>query len=389
MLLLYAVGFVLLSSWIALNGSREFGMPVFDSQAYYYAVQLAWQGQNPFDLNAAQALAVMQTGTSGSVTAFLYPPPSLMALAWMKPLTHGQSFVGLLVLGQICLLGVLWMAHRSGGRWWTMALLITVWTPIHNTFEQGQVGVLILTCLAGAMLSRSAIGVTAGALGKITPAAMFVWLARLRLWPEIAKGVGIGLAIYALSLFWISWEAQADYITRVLPALITGGVDTLGVPHPDAVTLNHSLGQLVRWTPGLGEHRVFAEGFLKLALVSVWFACPMRRPRAGAAALIVLLTLMPALVWEAHFVYLLLPAWIGIESWSSLKSPWRALLVLSLLGCAVHSDWTEPIQWMMPELTGFWLIHKQLAALGLFAVCMHRMTAPLQDSENAAEPVRR
>ncbi len=102
-----------------------------------------------------------------------------------------------------------------------------------------------------------------------------------------------------------------------------------------------------------------------------------------------LITLMPALVWAAHFVYLLLPAWIGVESWSSLQRSWRALLVLSLVGCAVHSDWTEPIQWVMPELTGFWLIHKQLAALGLFAVCMHRMTAPLLESEKGAEPVRR
>ena len=383
-LLVYVVGFVLFSSWMALNSTREVGMPVFDSRAYYYAVQLAWQGENPFDFAAAQALALELTARPLTLTPYLYPPPSLMALAWMKPLTHDQSFGVLLLLGHLCLLGVLWMVHRSGGRWWTMALLITVWSPIHNTFEQGQVGVLILTCFAAAMLSRSPVGVAAGGLGKITPAAMLLWMARLRLWRPIVKVVAIGVGVYALSLLWISWEAQQDYLTRVLPALITGRVDTLGVPHPDAVTLNHSLGQFVRWTPGLDGHRAIAEGLLKLALVGVWFACPMRRPRAGAAALIVLITLMPALVWEAHFTYLLLPAWVGIESWSSLKRPWRALLVLSVLGCAVHSDWTEPIQWVLPELTGLWLVHKQLAALGLFAICVHQMTAEEASDEAAA-----
>jgi hypothetical protein len=370
LLLLYLTGFVWFSTWQALTSTRE-----TDSRAYHYAVQLAARGENPFDLAAAESIATELTGRALSLTPYLYPPPSLVALSWMKPLTHEQSFVGLIALGHICLFGLLWMVHRAGGRWWLMAGLIGIWSPIHNTFEKGQVSVLILLSFAAVLLARSPVGVAAGALGKVTPAGMVAWMARLRQWRGIGRAAAVAAILYVPSLLWIPWEWHLDYFQRVLPALASGHVERLGVLPPDEVTLNHSLGQMVRWIPGLSAHQVLAELSIKLALVAIWFRRPMREPWAGAGALIVLLTVFPAIVWEPHFVYLLLPAWVAVESWAMLGRRWRALLVVSVVGCAVHSDWTEPIQWYFPELTPLWQIHKQLAALGLFSVCVHRMAA--------------
>ncbi len=321
LLLLALVGHLLLQAgpaWKKVHGSKG----ARDFSSYYYAAEVALEGGNAYDTKALSA-AARADGTRKGVNPFFYPPPFVLAVAWVGAVSLQAAFELWFGLNEallfLCLgLGV-W---RFGVPLWAAGALLCTWSPIPDNAWMGQANLLALApALAGLAVARSrpvvgGVLVGTAAMFKMSPALfLLAWLlAGNRRAVLAAVATAVGLSVLSLPL--VPFAVQRQFYLEILPGFSTG--DYHGLTVPISLQANHSLPDL--WDrllpdPGelLGKGAQRAAALSLVALIGAWAWRVRHRPESPASigALTVLMVVAPVYTYEHHLVFLLVAVGIA------------------------------------------------------------------------------
>lgn len=334
-----------------------------DFASYYYGVQVASLGENPYEKRQLKARARAE-GTRKSVHPFFYPPPFLLAMQWTRALDlHGAYKLWFWVDALATLLAglALWRMVPKESTWLIGAAVLAWASSIPNNHLMGQANLPVLAItLWGLLLSESetpadwkpwAGGALVGvaAMLKMSPGLLVLWWLVQGRWREALAACGTAVLLSLLSLPVVGLEHQIFFFTQVLPDFSDGGYGGLSVP----IELfgNHSIANL--WAQVWpGENALSAKaktattatvGLLTLALLAGTWRTPKGLYRwAAVSALLVLMVLTPVYAYEHHVVFAL-PAWFVLAAaLQQRKLHWTWLLVL--VPAFVVSSWPI-LQW--------------------------------------------
>jgi hypothetical protein len=213
-----------------------------DFASYYLAGVSARQGISPYDHDAQQQLG-RQHQLGFEAYPFLYPPAFALVMQPLGDLSYPRARQAWMLLSTLALLAALALTWRLT---WQLADLLevqnraAVWivlaaftaaslnsTGVHNDIRAGSVGILLYLCGAGmatALLQqRAAAGGALLGLAtvlKLTPAAIFAWMAWRRRWTWLLVGASI-LLLAALASEWHwGFGIHREYVESALwPAL--------------------------------------------------------------------------------------------------------------------------------------------------------------------------
>lgn len=288
-----------------------------DFASYYYALQVALDGHDPYDTKALSAMARKEK-TRTAVHPFFYPPPYLLSVSWAAPLTLKQAYIGMMVVNEVMLAGCLVVAVGAFGvPTWAALLLISTYTPIPDNMAMGQANlVALLPAMLGLAVARRngwAGGVLVGIAGmlKMSPALFLLYWALRRQWKPIVAAAGTAVALSLLTLPLVSFADQLRFYTEILPGFSSG--DYHGLTVPISLEANHSIPDLYdRLFPTkadtLSSTAQAASSATMLALLGLW-GWVFRKPgheSAAIGALTVLMVVSPVYTYEHHLVFLLL-----------------------------------------------------------------------------------
>ena len=367
-------------AWKEVEGNRS-GR---DFASYYYALQVATAGGDPYDTEALEKLA-KEERTRKMVHPFFYPPPFLLAMGWAKPLSLVTAYRLMLLFNELLLAGCLWTMYRgfSIGLPW-IALLLCFWSPIPDNAWMGQANLLaLLPTLAGLALARQrpvAGGILVGIAGmlKMSPALFLLHFALRRNWRAVFAGMGTAVALSVLALPLVGWDIQLHFYRDVLPGFSTGDYNGLSVP----ITLpaNHSLPDLLnRAFPSGGDQlsgtaRLLSQVALIVGLAgwAFWFrpraAEPPEREALAIGALSLLSVMLPVYTYEHHLVFLLL-AVAAVGQAATGKIRW--IYAGTFFFLAWPLAWLRGAQNMLPFLSVPIRESKFIAELLLLGLCMY------------------
>lgn len=370
------VGLQLAPAWQKVapdKGGRDFA-------SYYYALQVALDGHDPYDTKALSARARAEKTRNG-VHPFFYPPPYLLSVLWAAPLTLRQAYVGMMVVNELMLAGCVVLAVGAFGvPTWVALLLITTYTPIPDHMAMGQANLLALfPAMLGLAVARRngwAGGALVGVAGmlKMSPALFLLYWALRRQWRPVVAAMATAIALSVATLPLVSFADQLRFYTDILPGFSSG--DYHGLTVPISLEANHSIPDLYdRLFPTkantLSATAQTASTVTMLALLGLW-GWVFRKPgheTAAIGALTVLMVVSPVYTYEHHLVFLLLA--VGAAADLSLGF---ALVYFFLAWSLTMLRWTSA---HLPEaLHGLVRESKFLAEAGLFVLLCLRTRAP-------------
>ncbi|MEQ1571105.1 MAG: glycosyltransferase family 87 protein [Myxococcota bacterium] len=327
-----------------------------DFASYYYAVEVANQGGDPYakgQLNNAARLQGLRTG----VHPFLYAPPFLLGMAWVAGFDLPSAFhlwFWLHELTAVAAAIVLWRWWRplSPSVGWVIAVVFGCMTAIPNNHMMGQANFPGLALALGGLWAtesgRPRLGgalMGAACMLKMSPALFVVWWMVRREWVAVAASIVSGAVLSVAALPFAGPMVQWRFYTEILPSFSSGNYNGLAVPV--GMFGNHSVPNLLdQLWPGTsaGLSRLARFGSSTFALASLaglgwaFFTRPGDREpdgfaRAGQAAVYgVLLLLIPVYTYEHHLVFALpaaVLAALGIET-GRLGPRWVVPTALSI-----------------------------------------------------------
>jgi alpha-1,2-mannosyltransferase len=303
-----------------------------DFASYYYAVKVGAEGGDPYNrvhLNQAARLDGVREG----VHPFLYAPPFLLALSWVKAFDLGEAFHIWFWLHELCALAaafVLWRWWRplSPVVGWVIVALFALMTAIPNNHAMGQANFPgLFLALLGLWQTERGRPVVGGALMglacmlKMSPALFVVWWLIRKQWTAVAAAVGAGVVLSLMALPFAGPSVQWRFYTQILPTFSSGEYNGLAV----SIQLfgNHSVPNLLdAWLPSPTDalspaaravSALFSLGSLAALAWAFWEGRPDALARAAqSSAFGVLLLLIPVYTYEHHLVFALPAATIAI-----------------------------------------------------------------------------
>ena len=379
-------GLQLLDGWDKVRGVKH-GR---DFASYHYALHAAWEGLDPYDKAELASLAKAE-GTRKAVHPYFYPPPFLLTMAWVRPLSLPAAYQAWFWLDSLFLLAALLalIRWRPGPPALVMgAVLLASFTPLINNHVMGQANLPVVALVAGGLLAeRRGRGVLGGVLIgvacmlKMSPGLLVAWWLVRREWRPAVAAIGTAVALTLLSLPLVGLDGQLHFYTEILPGLGQG--DYNGLTVEIAMFGNHSIPNLFAqlWPGGrttLSTAARVASGATSLGLVAGAFWC-LRAPKddldhlSAAGALVVLMLLVPVYTYEHHVVFAVIP-WIAVACalWEGrLHRAWLVGLVPAyVLGAWQLSHWKQvaldqgpALSWAMQEAKAFALILLGVACL--------------------------
>jgi hypothetical protein len=278
-----------------------------DFLAYFNAAQHWLSGQPIYDLT------VSSTGSCGT---YQYPPPFVLVAAPFSLLGFDAGnwlWIGFLI--GCWGVGTAILPLRIGTRW-TVLLLGAIGWPLIFGVRIGQVAPILYLVFAYAWrnLDRPVsfgASVAIGALVKLQPALLAMWLLSRRAWRALAAAAAAGLAIAALAAV----LGLGDWL----------GLATLLRSLTDAVTVstNMAIGATLH---NLGMSASLAgtiQTLNTIAILLVVIAAGLWLPRTpGFLVAVVCTQLISPIVWSHYALLLLLP--IG---WLLDRRQWWAAVV--------------------------------------------------------------
>ena len=333
-LLLAYVGVSVIPAWRGLHGPHN----AKDWASYYYGAQVLAEGGDPYALPLLQQ-AAQADGFAQTVYPYLYPPPFLLEVWWMVPLSAPVSRDILFALNQAAWLGlgvVLW-------RWFRPPLLLlgvlaVTLTPVTHAGRLGQVNGIVALLVAAALWRRSGGLLSAAAMIKMSPALYLpVWAAQGR-WRAVLLSVVGAVGLSVLALLVVPLEVQVHFYRDLLPGFSSGAYNGLQVPV--GLNANHSIPSAldVLW-PGPDDYTLSAgvrSVSSVLLLVALALAAWLSRRVSGVlseaclfGALTVALVVLPVYAYEHHLALLALPvAALGAALLSGRLPGWSWALAL-------------------------------------------------------------
>ena len=180
---LWHIASVFTPAWVTVSqkpgNTRDFA-------SFYYAVQVASEGGDPYDRTALERSA-SASGKNRSVHPYFYPPPFLAAMSWVEPFDIRVAYKIWFWLDELALLAaalILW-------RWWrplgplvgpVVAVSMALLTAAPNNHLMGQMNFPALALAVGGLwleeddrpwLGGALLG--AACMWKMSPALLVVW----------------------------------------------------------------------------------------------------------------------------------------------------------------------------------------------------------------------
>lgn len=387
------VGHVLVQAgpaWQKVHGSgagRDFA-------SYYYAAEVALDGGDPYD-NGAVVAAARAEKVRKSVHPYFYPPPFLLTVAWVGPLSLQASYEAWFFLNEALLLVCLGLGVWAFGvPLWAAALLLWTWSPIPDNAWMGQANLLALApALAGLALAErrpwlGGVLVGIAAMLKMSPALFLGWWLLRGQWRPAVAAVGTAIGTTLLSLPLVGLDAQLRFYTEVLPGFSKG--DYHGLRVPISLEANHSVGDLAdRLFPGPGDllsepaQRVMRVALVALLGLWAWRARRAVDAPAALGALTVLMVVTPVYTYEHHLVFLVVAmgsaaGLVGrrvLQDWQAGRRgaavAWAAALATTWFCIAWPLPWLREAQRALPEQLAFLTREsKTFGEAALFLICV-------------------
>jgi len=300
---------------LLLNAHIEFG---YDFQSYWSAAQRAQMGQTPY---APHML-------SGSVDAigtdhYRYPPPLALVLSALVPLGRAWGLWIWTAVSAAVLIaaleGVRRLATDRRVRIWFWPAVI-LFIPTTMAMLEGNVTPLLAACFAailiGAKTNRpllTGLGWGLGALLKLEPGLLAVWLLRRRAWAALGLGLATIVIVSALSLIWpagiVGWR---DYPTALL-SMLSGS---------SAYVQNATPASLLQLSlPALREISTLLMIIQAMAAVALVWMTANRSIAASFMLASAAAVLMGPPIW-AHSLLVLLPAGLYLYDADPQVRPW-------------------------------------------------------------------
>ncbi len=335
------------------RGARDFA-------SFYYAVHAAADGADPYDDATLERLA-REDGTRASVHPFFYPPPFLLAFAWVLPLSLRTAFRVWFVADHLFLLAVLlalWRWHPRPASAVFLAVAAVTFSPVADNDWMGQVNLFVLALVVVGLLAverkRDVFGgvlLGTACLCKMSPALLVAWWLLHRRWRAVATAVVTGFVLSILSLPLVNLDLQREFYTEILPGFGAGRYHALTVPI--ALPTNHSIASLLHEVfPGtrtaLSSTARLLSQVIALGLLGGTAWLFRRRPPDSLAALcqagtvVVLLLVLPVYTYEHHMVWMLVPYAAAFAAAAEGRLG-RAALVALVLAYAVQA---LPLDWL-------------------------------------------
>ena len=328
--MLWHVLAVLSPGWVSTAEKKNNGR---DFASYYYAVQAASAGADPYDKRML-AKAARKQGERRSVHPFFYPPPFLLAMAWALPLDLHSAYHLWFWLDELAALAAMlalwgwWRELGSSDVAVLTAVAFAATTAVPNNHIMGQMNFPALALALGGLWAaergwKAAGGALLGAacMWKMSPALLVAWWLVRREWVAVAWACTTAAVLTLLAIPLVGLDHQIRFYTEVLPKFGSGDYNGLSVP----IDLfgNHSVPNL--WNEvargddlSLTTVARTLSSLTTLALVgALGFAFRSPRPDAlqlagqvGAVGVVMLL--IPVYTYEHHLVWAL-PATVAVS----------------------------------------------------------------------------
>ncbi len=340
---------VLTPAWV-LSRDHQQGR---DFASYFYAVQVAANGGDPYDKRALGE-AARDDGHRRGVHPFLYAPPFLLWMSWAVAYDLPDAYHLWFWLDELCALGAalvlwLWWRPRSPHVGWVLAIVVAAMTAIPNNHQMGQANFIgLLLALAGLWQTdrgrpwRGGALMGAACMLKMSPALFVVWWLVRREWTAVGGSVAAAVVLSLLSLPLAGPAVQLEFYTRILPSFGSGWYNGLAV----SIGLfgNHSLANLIHQIlpPADATARMLSPAANAVsvaasisALGAMAFAFRAPDPNwderaAQASCVSVLLLLLPVYTYEHHLVFAIPAMVLGLLAVGQgrLAGPWTVVVGL-------------------------------------------------------------
>ena len=321
--LVSAVGVVLILGscvYAAHQGLGTYdGAGFLDLGIYRDAVATWWSGRSPYDVPFAEGLQ------------FNYPPSSLVLLSPLTIGPRGMMGVLLLAIGAV----LLWLTCRWSLRAFSapeialVAGLLAMSEPVQMTWSYGQVDLVVLAAVTGALVRRSARAdgaLLGGAAGlKLLPVSFLLVPALQRRWRPVAVALltAGGLALLALARV---PSMLGDYLDQ----LRHGAVVIRPVDEGHNVSWRGFLGWALGRDDAALPWLVVVVVLGILGLITVVRATRRGDLVAAVSALALLGLLLSPVTWTHHWVWVAVVLGTALPAWRSGRGVDRAHLVATL-----------------------------------------------------------
>ena len=298
-----------------------------DFASYYYAVQVAVDGKDPYIKQNLDA-AAREDKTRKSVFPFFYPPTFLLPMAWVQPLELVTAYRLWFWLDELFLLALAlalwqWLGNLSPSVPVGLAVVLGLLTAIPNNHLMGQVNIPVLTAVIwGLYIARRpdqwAQVAGGGLLGlacmmKMSPALLVAWCLLHRRMVLVAAACGTAVALSLITLPLVDFATQLRFYTEVLPQFGSGDYNGLAVPI--GMFGNHSVPNLVHVLTGGGAKLSGVASMVSTLfnlVVVVGIGWVFRKPVSDAwqqggqmASVCAAMLLVPVYTYEHHMIWLI------------------------------------------------------------------------------------
>jgi hypothetical protein len=362
-----------------------------DYASYHYALEVARAGGDPYD---TRALERASKGVRRTVNPYFYPPPFLLALAWIPPGTPlDVAYRWWFWLDEAALVA----AVAALAIWWralgptvgvTLAAAVAALTAIPNNHVMGQANLLVLALALGGLASAAPLdgrapgrgreivgGVALGlaCMFKMAPALLVAWLVLRRRPVAVAAACATAVVSSVLALPLVDASTQLRFYTEVLPGFSTG--DYNGLTVDPSLFGNHSVpnwwdGALPKPGNGLSTGARWLSRLTALGLVG-GLAYAFRRPApdplgvaSQASAVMVVMLLVPVYTYEHHVVWAIpavvvsaiglargrVPGWLAAPVGFAVAAWAFDLAALKELALSVDHLWGQALRGALQEI---------------------------------------
>jgi hypothetical protein len=375
-----------------------------DFTTYHYAAVMAFKmGVSPIGHGAMDAASAQM---AAHVHPYVYPPPSLIAFAWLAPFSFGTGKALFLLLSHLCYLAAVWIILRrltplpADDRLRDLTLAVAVvylllFDPAMVTLGVGQVNLIVLPFLflalagmrSGAKPWLIALPLSIAILLKTYPAVLLLPLLFRGQWKAIVLTCGFYGVYAAAAALTVPWEVWPAWFTDVLPnGGYTKAIGAAAAPWNQNINafvcrlfLENPWGEAPLRFPAVAAPLANVLGLTVLG-ATAWFAFRETRRNPGRtmgdaeiAAFLLMIFLIAPLSWEHHLVYILPAAVLAIAV--LIKGEVRGAAAPLLLAALFVIAWRVPLA-ELPLRHGWWTLLISLkfyAAAALWVFFLHRL----------------